>query len=133
MSSTVSVRPVPSVARSAADRRARRVLRIADDRAPTSIASANNAFTGSIVISGLRCLVTYVLIPLIGPAVGLSGAVGPLVGLTLSLLSTVAIVVATRRLFAADHRLRWPYVMVGSAIVTFLVVQSIVEIVALES
>ena len=108
-------------------------MRIPDDRAPVSITSANNAFTGSIAISGLRCLVTYILIPLAGPAVGVSGVAGPLVGLVLSLASLVAIVVATRRLFAADHRWRWSYVVVGSGIAAFLVAQSIVEVVALST
>jgi len=134
MESTLSVTPAPTRrVRGRADQRMRRFLRIPDDAPRTSILAANHALGGSIAISGARCLVTYVLIPLVAPVLGLSGTVGPVVGLVLSVVSTVAIVFATRRFFAAEHRWRWAYASVGGAIVVFLLVQSLVEVVAVIS
>lgn len=131
MDSTLSVATRTRPTRSRADQRMRRLLRIPDDAPRVSLLAAHNAFGGSIAISGLRCLVTYVLVPLLAPSLGLSGAVGPVVGLVLSAVSTLAIVIATRRFFAAEHRWRWAYATVGATIVVFLVAQSLAEVVGL--
>ena len=64
------------------------------------------------------------MIPVLGPVLGLSGTVGPWLGLALSAVSTVAIFFATRRFFGADHKYRWLYAAVGSGIVVLLLVQS---------
>jgi hypothetical protein len=117
--------------RSAADRRVRRFLRLPEDAPRASILSAQNAFGSSIAISATRCLVTYVALPLLGPVVDLSGAVGPILGLLLGFVSMVAITVAARRFFAADHKWRWGYLTIGGAIFVLLIVQAVVDIAAL--
>ncbi|MGH8985193.1 MAG: hypothetical protein ACRDY6_15120 [Acidimicrobiia bacterium] len=117
--------------RSIAERRVRRLLRIPDDGARVSILDAQSAFGKSIAISATRCLITYVALPVLGPLVDLSGAVGPVLGLVLGLVSMVAIVVAARRLFAAEHRWRWGYLVIGGGIFVLLIVQGVVDVVAL--
>ncbi|MGH9031765.1 MAG: hypothetical protein ACRDY4_13270 [Acidimicrobiia bacterium] len=119
--------------RSAAEQRVRRLLRLPDDGPRVSILEAQSAFGRSIAISATRCLITYVALPVLGPLVDLSGAVGPVLGLLLGLVSMVAIVVAARRLFAADHRWRWGYLVIGSGIFVLLIVQGVVDVVALLS
>ena len=118
-------------ARSPAEQRVRRLLRVRDE--PTSAAAAQSAFSRSIAISATRCLLTYVLFPLLGPLVDLSGGVGPALGLALGFVSMVAIVFAARRLFAAEHRWRWAYLAIGSGIFVLLVVQAGVDAAALVS
>ena len=58
----------------------------------------------------------------------LSGGVGPALGLAVGAVSMVAIVFSMRRFFAADHRYRWHYAAVGSAIFALLVWQSIIDV-----
>jgi hypothetical protein len=131
-----AVSPPPHVAapvRSPADRRMRRFLRLPEDGPRVSIMDAQNAFSKSIVISATRCLLTYVAIPLLLPLVDLSGAVGPILGLLLGAVSMVAIVFATRRFFAADHKWRWAYAAVGGGIFLLLIVQGVVDLAALSS
>jgi hypothetical protein len=122
-------RPAPT--RTAADLRMRRLLRLPEDAPRVSIFQAQRAFGRSIAVSGIRCLLTYVFIPLVGPLLGLSDAVGPVLGLVLGTVSMIAIVVATRRFFAADHKWRWWYAAIGGTIFVLLAVQAVVDITAL--
>jgi hypothetical protein len=134
MDPVVSV-PLPTAApsRSVAERRLRRLLLLPEDAPRVSIFQAQSAFGTSIAISGVRCLLTYVLIPLVGPLVGVSGAVGPILGLVLGTVSMVAIFFATRRFFAADHKYRWWYAGIGGTIVVLLAVQAAIDISSLVS
>jgi hypothetical protein len=130
-----SVGPVDAViavpARSPADRWARRLLRLPENGPRTSIIDAQQAFSRSIAISATRCLLTYVVLPFVVPLVDLSGVIGPVVGLLLGAVSMVAIVLATRRLFSADHRWRWAYAGLGGAVFVLLIVQAVIDISAL--
>jgi hypothetical protein len=121
----------PRAARSDADRRMRRLLRLPADGPRASIIDANNAFSRSIALSATRCLITYVVVPVLGPLLNLSGGVGPVLGLIIGAVSMVAIIAATRRFFAADHRWRWGYVGVGGVIFVLLIVQAAFDIAAL--
>jgi hypothetical protein len=115
-------------ARSTADLRMRRILRIADDGPRGTARSAENAFSTSIFISAVRCLLTYLVLPVVGPIVGIAGNVGPVVGLIVGAVSSVAIVASMRRFFRADHRWRWRYTVIGGTILAFLVVQAVIDI-----
>jgi hypothetical protein len=64
----------------------------------------------------------------LGPVLGLSGGVGPVLGLLLGAVSAVAIVAATRRFFLADHRWRWAYAGIGGAILVLLAVQALLDV-----
>ena len=108
--------------RSEADRRMRRLLRLPVDAPRQSIFDAETVFGRSIAISAIRCLITYVFLPLLAPVVNLSGSIGPVLGLLLGAVSMVAIVLSMRRFFAADHKWRWGYATVGAAILVALVV-----------
>jgi hypothetical protein len=119
-----------TVRRPPADVVMRRLLRIRDD-ATGSLTGARNAFSASVGISAVRCLLTYIALPLLRPVVDLSGGVGPVLGLVIGAVSTVAIVVSMRRFWAADHRMRWGYTAIGGAILGFLAVQAVIDIAAL--
>lgn len=88
---------------------------------------AQNALSGSIALSGIRCIFTYIVIPLMGPILGLGG-IAPALGLALGALSVVFIVMSMRRFFAAEHKWRWGYASVGIALVVLVAVQSVFDI-----
>lgn len=117
--------------RSAADRRMRRLLRLPVDGPRQSIFDAETAFGRSIMISAVRCLITYVFLPLLAPVIKVSGAFGPVLGLLLGAVSMVAIVLSMRRFFAADHKWRWGYTVVGAGIFVLLIVAGISDIASL--
>jgi hypothetical protein len=124
------VAPIADAPRPAADVFMRRLLRVPDG-ATCDIAGARNAFSASVGVSAVRCLLTYIVLPLLKPVIDLSGGVGPLLGLVIGTVSVVAIVVSMRRFWAADHRMRWGYTAIGGAIVAFLAVQAAIDVAAL--
>jgi hypothetical protein len=92
----------------AADRFMRGVLGISSrDRRATQ--GAHRAFRVSVVISAARCLITYVLVPVMVPILSLSGWVAAPIGLALCVFAVVNGIVSMRRFWRADHRLRWMY------------------------
>ena len=92
----------------AADRVMRRILGVGGpDRRST--AGAHRAFRVSVMVSAVRCLITYVLIPVLVPILSLSGWVAAPVGLALCALAVVNGVVSVRRFWRADHPQRWMY------------------------
>lgn len=115
-------------ARSDADCVMRRVLHLPESAPKADRAAAQQAFSRSVWISAARCLLTYIILPVLGPIVGLAGDVGPVLGLTVGAVSMVAIVASIRRFFAADHRWRWRYTALGGSILVLLVVQAVIDI-----
>jgi hypothetical protein len=90
--------------RSAPDRFARRVLRV---REPASGEEVHNIFSASMALSGTRCLLSYIVLPLLTPWLGALPFVGPAIGIPVGILALVFDVRAMRRFFQADHRWRW--------------------------
>jgi hypothetical protein len=106
-----------------ADRWARALLRVSD---PVDGQEVHNIFSSSILLSATRCLLSYIVLPIMAPWVGAVPLIGPAIGLPVGLLALVFDVRAIRRFFQADHRWRWLaaalYVVV-MAMVTALVVR----------
>lgn len=92
----------------APDRLMRRLLRI-DGVDLREGAGAHRAFRTSVLVSAVRCLVSYVLVPLLIPVLHLAGWVGTPIGLALCVVAAVNGVVSLRRFWRADHRHRWTY------------------------
>ena len=116
--------------RSRADLVMRRILLLPTDQYAPG-AGAESLFGKSILISAVRCLITYIVVPVLAPIIDLTTSVGPAVGLAVGAISTIAIVAATRRFFAADHRFRWPYAAIGGSILGLLIVQAVFDVSAL--
>ncbi|MDP9019421.1 MAG: hypothetical protein M3N25_01235 [Actinomycetota bacterium] len=111
----------------------RRLLRVPATGPRGSEAAARNAFSAGILVSTVRCLLTYIVLPVLGPVLGLSGAVGPVLGLTVGTVSAGAVVISMRRFWAADHRWRWGYTTVGGGILVLLFVQAAGDLASLFS
>ena len=115
---------VPSDLRrfSTAERAVRRALLIPDDIDRASAGDFHGAFSRSVAVSAIRCLLTYIVLPFIAPLVGWIQGVGPVVGL---LVGSVAIgfnLSSMRRFFVAEHRWRWGYFAIGASVIALLLV-----------
>ena len=107
----------------------RRLLRLPAGADPGQ--TAEKAFGTSLLVSTVRCLLTYVLLPILKPVVDLSGGVGPVVGLVIGAVSAAAIVYSMRRFWRASHRWRWGYTAIGGGILVLLTVQAVGDVAAL--
>ncbi|GAA4283813.1 hypothetical protein GCM10022261_13440 [Brevibacterium daeguense] len=111
----------------AADRLMRRILgvRSLDLR---SGEGAHRTFRISVVISALRCLITYVAIPVLVPILSLAGWVAAPVGIALCAIAAINGVISLRRFWRADHSHRWTYTAFIGAVFTILTVSTITEL-----
>lgn len=110
-----------------ADQLVCRLLRLPVERPPARSRAARErdvqqAFSRSMLLSAARCLLTYVVLPFLAPLLGAARGVGPWIGIPLAAVAIVFNVKSIRRFWAADHRWRWAYTTVGTAVIALLVV-----------
>jgi hypothetical protein len=122
-----------SVTRSRADMVVRRLLRIRDRPPGMSAASAYSTFQRSMLISAIRCTLTYVIFPFVVPAAGFATGVGPVLGLTIGLVAITCDVFTIRRFFTVDHRWRWHFSAVAGSVICLLLVLMVQDIAHLVS
>ena len=108
--------------RSAADQVMRRLLRIEGDPVPGAVFDAQNKLRSSIIISGIRCIITYLLVPIVTPLIGFMGTVAAPVSIALSIIAIGFGYNSMRRFWLADHRLRWRYTTFIAVVFVLLVV-----------
>lgn len=121
----------PSVTRSTADRFMRSLLRIPENRRTRRQRAVHGVFSVSIVISALRCLVAYVLLPLIAPLVGGATGAAPAIGVPISIVALGFDVFGIRRFWLADHARRWTMTWIYAAVMVMVAVFLVVDLVHL--
>ena len=122
----------PVVQRSQADIIVRKVLRIRERPSGASARHAVNAFRRSMIISTIRCSLTYLVFPFVLPALGLVTDTGIAISIVIGTLAIACDIFSIRRFFAADHKWRWPFSTVAFSVVCLLgilLVQDVVHMV----
>lgn len=112
---------------STADRVMRRLLRVGD-LDPGADAGAHRAFRFSVVVSAVRCLITYLAIPILVPLLSLSGWVAAPIGIALCVIAVVNGVVSVRRFWVSDHPRRWVYTGFMAVVFVILAVAMVSEL-----
>jgi hypothetical protein len=118
----------PSVERSRADRLARRILRIEDE-----VPGALFPMRGSLVLSAVRCLVTYVAIPLLVPVFGWLTPLAAPLSLVLTVVAGAMAITSLRRVWAANWSGRWGYTAFAVTVLLALAGLLVVDLAALAS
>jgi hypothetical protein len=121
------VHNVATAPRPAADTAVRRLLRIPDGP-PAPEGAAQRAFSTSILVSATRCLLTYIVLPFLAPALGLAAGVGPAVGIPIGIVAIAFNILTIRRFWAADHRWRWAYTAIALTVIALLLVLMVEDI-----
>lgn len=84
-------------------------------------------FSQSILISAIRCLLTYVLFPFVFPIIGITSGIGSGIGLVVGTIAIVANVFSIRRFHKADHKYKWPVSALNVGIIVLLVILVILD------
>ncbi|MCU1494429.1 MAG: hypothetical protein JWO62_2193 [Acidimicrobiaceae bacterium] len=108
-----------------------RLLRVPEHPGTVSESQAQRLFSGSILLSALRCLLSYVVLPVLTPLIGAATSVSAAVGLPIGLVALYFDARGIRRFWLADHRQRWMITgiyAVVMALVIALVVGDIVHL-----
>jgi hypothetical protein len=122
--------PVASeVAVPAADRLMLRLLRITPEtlavraaKRGTGEQAAEKLFGTSILLSATRCLLSYIVFPVLAPLLGLATGVGSLVGIPIGVVAIVFDVLGIRRFWLANHKWRWPITFIYLGVIALLVI-----------
>ena len=99
----------------------RKLLRVSELPRPSGV-TAERGFRRSMLISTVRCTLTYLVFPFALPALGVVAGVGVAVGLVIGVLAIICDVFAIRRFFAVDHRWRWQFSAVALTVACLLAV-----------
>jgi hypothetical protein len=124
------VQNVAIASRPAADVAVRRLLRIPEGQTSTE-GAAQRAFSTSVLVSAVRCVLTYLVLPFVAPALGLAAGVGPAIGLPVGGVAIACNMMTIRRFWAADHRWRWAYSALSSTVIALLVVLMVRDVATL--
>ncbi len=106
----------------------RRLLRVGDVVDRNAIFGARRTTTAAIVVSGIRCTITYLLIPIFAPFVNLIETFGAPISITLSSFAMVMAIVGIRRFWIADHRARWSYTAFMGVVLILLSVAIVIDV-----
>lgn len=90
--------------------------------APTAPVSSEKVFNTAILISAVRCTLTYVVLPFVAPVLALAPGVAPAIGAAVGVVAIGANLFSIRRLRRSGHRLRKPLVAINGAMIGLLVV-----------
>lgn len=110
-----------------ADRVMRRLLGIREVDIKAG-SGAHRAFRISVLVSAVRCLITYLAIPILVPLLSLSGWVAAPVGIALCVIAVANGVVSVRRFWASDHARRWVYTAFMGVVFVILGVAMVSEL-----
>ncbi|MCY3806966.1 MAG: hypothetical protein OXG91_10805 [bacterium] len=77
---------------------------------------AERRFSQSMIVSGTRCLLAYVVFPYVFPLLGVTDVVGPAVGVAIGVVAIVFNALSIRRFWRGNHRLKWPLSAVNLAV-----------------
>ncbi len=88
---------------------------------------AERVFSKSVVISGIRCVLTYVIFPFVAPLIGLTANTGAVLGVLIGVVAIVFNVMSIRRFFKADHPYKWWASTLNAAVIVLLVVLFIID------
>lgn len=88
----------------------RRLLRVpAVAPSKRTSAEAQGAFRASLIVSGIRCIITYLLIPILVPIISFAEWFAAPVGIVLCVVAVFTGINSVRRFWISDHRFRWMY------------------------
>lgn len=121
-------------AESSADRFMRRLLRVEKtDRSVKAERAAHRGFRIALVVTAIRCIISYLVIPIGVPIIGLSGIVAAPIGLALCVVAVINGVLSLRRFWKADHRSKWIYTWFIAFVFAVLAVAMVSDIVRIVS
>lgn len=130
-----SATPAKSLSR--ADRFMYRMLRIRPEQIDKidmeAIAGAHRAFRWAIVVSAVRCTISYVIIPILIPLLSVMGSLAAPITIALCVVALVNGWLGVRRFWVTDHRGKWGYTWFMALIYVISIVTIVHEIVKVVS
>jgi uncharacterized membrane protein len=96
-----------------------------------SDADITKAFSTSVMVSGIRCLLAYIVFPWVLPLLGLAKGVGPAIGLAVGFVAIGFNIASIRRFQRSGHRYRHWISAINVTVICMLVVLVVRDVVDL--
>ena len=92
---------------------------------------AQRTFSTSMLISGIRCLLSYVVFPFVAPLVGIASGVGSTIGVITSIIGIAANVWSIKRFHGSNHPWRWWITAINVAVIVLLAILFVIDLTSL--
>ncbi len=89
---------------------------------------AQRTFSTSVVVSGVRCPLTYLVFPFVLPLVGIASGVGSGIGIVFSVIGIAANLWSIQRFHRSKHPWRWPITAINVGIIILLSVLLVIDV-----
>ncbi len=95
---------------------------------PDAHDEAERTFSQSILVSAVRCLLTYIILPFVAPLVGFASDVGPIIGVVLGSVAIAANIFSIRRFWVAEHKWRKPVTVLHLGVIVLLTILIVIDV-----
>ena len=99
----------------------------------TQIDSSTRMFSKSMIISGIRCMLSYVVFPWLLPVLGVTRTVGPLIGIPIALVAIWFNISSIKRFTKSGHQLKKLVIPINTAVIALLLVLVVLDVAELVS
>ncbi len=93
--------------------------------------TAENAFSFSLLFSGVRCILQYIVLPFALPLVGVAVDAAVPILMVINTLAVVSVVFSLRRFWRVRYDYRWVYLFVAVVAIGLLMVFLVMDLRAL--
>lgn len=109
------------------DRTVERILRVrpVESRTVTEERSAENTFMASMLFTGIRCVLEYIVLPFMLPLLNLSNTIAVPLVLAVNLIALAALVHSVRKFWAIDYKHKRAFLgvaVIGGAILILFMI-----------
>ena len=93
-----------------------------------SLGQVERAFNLSMVVSGIRCVLAYVVLPFVTPLLGIAPGVGPTLGIAIAVVAIGANVISLRWFWRVQHPWRRSVTVLHVGVIGFLLVLIAIDV-----
>lgn len=97
----------------------------------SSLQEATRVFSKSVMISGIRCTLAYVVFPFVLPLLNVSDSVGPYIGIVIGAVAIWFNVLSIRRFWKSGHEWKWVMSGLNVAVIIMLTVLFVEDVLAI--
>lgn len=97
-----------------------RLLFVKPQAAPDDESEAQRAFNFSLIFTGVRCILQYIVLPFILPVVGIAADSALPILLGINIFAVISMLYSVRRFWQINYRYKWHYLLMAVVILAAL-------------
>ncbi len=110
-----------------------RLLFVKPQTAPDDETEAQRAFNFSLIFTGVRCILQYIVLPFILPVIGIAAEAALPILLGINIFAVISMLYSVRRFWQINYRHKWTYLIMALVILAALTAFIAVDIAELRA